>query len=202
MLNPLQAESVLCLVRDQKNQEEDPRVQINSVMSQPTYGVSDTNLILRSPDLIDFRVHKSVLATVSPFFKDLLSLPQLFGGESVDGFPVIRLLEDSELLNSLVLLLYPFCTVVPKSYDKVCTCSRLVNNIFNSYYKVLYLLAACQKYDMALVQSSIRIKVKLGGFPAPEEAESFSAYAIAGGNELVPEMENAAQSDIIPPHDI
>ena len=110
--------------------QEDPRVQINSTTSQPeTYDVSDTNLILRSSDLVDFRVHKSVLATVSPFFKDLLSLPQLSDSESVDGIPVVQLSEDSELLNCLVSILCPVRTVVPNSYDKV-----------------LYLFATCRQY--------------------------------------------------------
>jgi hypothetical protein len=60
-------------------------------------------------------------------------------------------------------------------------------------YKVLYLLAACQKYEMASVQSSIRILVKCGEFPAPKGAEAFTAYAIASAKRLIPEMENAAR---------
>ncbi|KAH9989313.1 hypothetical protein BJV77DRAFT_1069533 [Russula vinacea] len=48
------AESALSLVRDQ----EDPQAQINWTPSQPeTFDVSDTNLIIRSSDHIDFRVH-------------------------------------------------------------------------------------------------------------------------------------------------
>jgi hypothetical protein len=64
---------------------------------------------------------------VSPFFEDMLSLPQPSDGESVDGLPVVRLPEDSELLNSLLSKIYPVRTVVPNSYDKV-----------------LYLFAACR----------------------------------------------------------
>ena len=75
---------------------------------------------------------------------------------------------------------------------RCCICSRLVGNIPNSYYKVLYLLAACQKYDMALVQSSIRTKVEFGEFPAPKGNEAFPAYAIASGKGLILEMETAA----------
>ena len=63
----------------------------------------------------------------SPFFKDLLSLPQPSDSESVDGLPVVQLSENSELLNCLVSILYPVRTVIPNSYDKV-----------------LYLLATCQ----------------------------------------------------------
>jgi hypothetical protein len=46
---------------------------------------------------------------------------------------------------------------------------------------------------MAAVQSSIRILVKCGEFPAPKGAEAFAAYAIASAKGLIPEMENAAR---------
>ena len=125
MLNLLQAESALSLVQEQ----EDPQAQINPTTSPPeTFDVSDTNLIIRSSDLVDFRVHKSVLAMASPFFKDLLSLPQPSDSEFIDGLPVVQLSESSELLNSLVSILYPVRTVIP-----------------NSYEKVLYFLATCQR---------------------------------------------------------
>jgi len=112
----------------------------------------------------------------SPFFDDLLSLPQPPDGELVDGLPVIQLSEDAGLLNSLISLLYPIAPVIPSSYEKV-----------------FALLAACQKYDMVPVQSNIRAEIKLGTFPAPVEAEGFSACAIAGSLGLIPEMENAAR---------
>ncbi|KAI9445818.1 hypothetical protein BJY52DRAFT_1108748, partial [Lactarius psammicola] len=123
-----------------------------------------------------FRVHKSVLAMSSPFFKDLLSLPQPPDDELVDGLPVVTLSEDADLLNSLISLLYPIPTVIPDSYEKVFT-----------------LLAACQKYDMESVQSDIRDGINVGRFPAPFGAEAFHAYALASSMELVPEMENAAR---------
>jgi len=98
----------------------DPQAQIDSTTGPPkTFNVSDANLILRSSDLVDFRVHKSVLAMVSPFFQDMLSLPQPSDSESADGLPVVRLTENSELLNSLISLLYPIPTVVPNTYEKV-----------------------------------------------------------------------------------
>jgi hypothetical protein len=62
----------------------------------------------------------------------------------------------------------------------------------NSYSKVLYLLAACQKYEIASMQSYIRAEVSLGVFPTPKGTEAFSAYAIASGKGLLPEMEDAA----------
>ena len=68
-----------------------------------------------------------------------------------------------------------------------------------SYSKVLYLLAACQKYEMDSVQSYIRAEISHGVFPTPKGAESFSAYAIASGKGLDPEMENAARQTLYYP---
>ncbi|KAH8977946.1 hypothetical protein EDB92DRAFT_669096 [Lactarius akahatsu] len=136
----------------------------------------DANIIVRSSDQVNFPVRKSVLAMSSPFFNDLLSLPQPPDGELVDGLPVIQLSEDAVLLNSLISLLHPVSPVIPSSYEKV-----------------FALLAACQKYDMESIQSNIRAGIKLGKFPAPVGDEAFSAYAVASGLGLIPEMENAAR---------
>ena len=76
------------------------------------------DVILRSCDLVSFRVHKSTLAISSPFFNDLFSLPQPLDGEVVDGLPVVQVPEDSELLHSLITVLYPIPSVIPDSYEK------------------------------------------------------------------------------------
>ena len=111
----------------------------------------------------------------SPFFDDLFSLPQPPDDELVDGLPVVQLSEDADPLNTLVSLLYPIPDVIPGSYEKV-----------------FALLAACQKYEMVLLQSYIHDQVKLGRFPAPDKAEAFHAYAVASSMRLIPEMEHAA----------
>ena len=136
----------------------------------------DPTIIIRSSDKVNFCVHKSLLAISSPFFRDLLSLPQPPDDELVDGLPVIALPEDAELLNSLISLLYPIPLVIPGSYQKV-----------------FALLAVCQKYEMESVQFIIRAAVKIGTFPAPVAAEGFGAYAIASSMGLVPEMEDATR---------
>ena len=98
----------------------DLQAKINPTNSEPeTFDISDANLIIRSSDFVKFRVHKSVLALVSPFFKDLLSLPQPSDSEIVDGLPVVQLTESSELVNSLISMLYPVHTVIPDTYEKV-----------------------------------------------------------------------------------
>ena len=129
VLNLLQAESALSLVQE----KEDTQGHTKLTSSFEPFDLPDANLIIRSSDLVDFQVHKSVLAIVSPFFGDLLSLPQPSDGEYVDGRPVVQLSEDSELLSSLVSVIYPVRAVVPKSYDKVLYCSRLVSVIPNFF---------------------------------------------------------------------
>jgi hypothetical protein len=112
----------------------------------------------------------------SPFFEDMLSLPQPPDDETVDGLPVVQLSEDAGLLNCLISLLYPISPVIPGSYEKV-----------------FALLAACQKYDMVPIQSYIRAEIQRGTYPAPAAAEAFSAYIIASTMGLVLEAENAAR---------
>ena len=118
--------SGVSLVRE----HEDPQAQINTTISLPEpFRVPDANLVIRSSDLVDFRVHKSVLAMTSPIFRDTLSLPQPSDSEFVDGLPMIQISEDSELLSCLVSILYPVQTVIPNSYEKVLhllsTCQRI-----------------------------------------------------------------------------
>ncbi|KAH8985657.1 hypothetical protein EDB86DRAFT_2328595 [Lactarius hatsudake] len=164
------ADSTLALVREEPTSESLDPPFVPLCLNLP-----DASLIIRSSDQVDFRVHKSLLAVSSPFFEDLLSLPQPPDDELI-GLPVIQLSEDADLLNSLISLLYPIATVIPSSYEKV-----------------FALLVACQKYDMESVQSNIRAEIKRGTFPAPAGAECFRAYAIASSMELIPEMESAAR---------
>ncbi|KAH9058207.1 hypothetical protein EDB87DRAFT_1578199 [Lactarius vividus] len=165
------ADSTLTLVK------EEPTPANSGPPSLPSYfDIPDANIIIRSSDQLNYLVHKSLLTMSSPFFKDLLSLPQPPDDELVEGLPVIQLSEDADLLNSLISLLYPIPSVIPDSYEKV-----------------FALLAACQKYDMESIQSTIRMGTKHGTFPAPVEAEAFRACAIAGNMGLAPEFENAAR---------
>jgi len=125
ILNSSQAESALSLVHEQ----EDSQTQIDSRTSPlGLFDVPEPNLIIRSSDVGDFRVHKPVLAMASSVFKDLFSLPQPSDSESDDDLPVVKLSENSELLHSLISIIYPVPTVIPDSHEKV-----------------LYLLVICRR---------------------------------------------------------
>jgi len=165
------ADSALALVRDE------PTSEISNLPSLPLcLDIPDADFILRSSDQVNFRVHKSLLSMSSPFFKDLLSLPQPPGDELVDGIPVVQLPENAGLLNSLISFLYPTRRVKPASYEEV-----------------FALLNACQKYDMELIQSLIRDEVRIGRFHAPVQGQAFKAYAIASSMGLSPEIEHAGR---------
>ena len=91
----------------------------------------NADVLIWSSDNINFRVRRSILATSSPFFGDLFSLPQLSDHEVINGLPFLPLPEDAEVLDSLMSFLYPVSPKLPNSKDKNLT-----------------LLAACQKYHI------------------------------------------------------
>ncbi|KAH9058190.1 hypothetical protein EDB87DRAFT_1627047, partial [Lactarius vividus] len=131
------------------------------------------DVILRSFDLVSFHVHKSILATSSPFFTDLFSLPQPLDGEVIEGLPVVQVSEDAELLHSLLTVLYHIPSAIPDFYEKT-----------------LSLLAALQKYNISAVLSTIRSEI---GRQLPTTEAAFRAYAIACSKQLMPEMKTAAR---------
>ena len=131
------------------------------------------DVILRSSDLVSFRVHKSILAISSPFFNDMFSLPQSRDDEVIDGLPVVQVSEDAEVLHSLLTVLYPITSVIPDSYEKS-----------------LALRAVLQKYDMSTVLSTVRTEI---GRQLLTTEAAFRSYAIAYSKQLIPEMEASAR---------
>ncbi|KAI0089228.1 hypothetical protein BDY19DRAFT_944766 [Irpex rosettiformis] len=56
----------------------------------PQYYFEDGNVVILA-EITIFRVHKGILSLHSSVFKDMLSLPQPVGAETVDGCPLIRI---------------------------------------------------------------------------------------------------------------
>ncbi|KAI9441852.1 hypothetical protein H4582DRAFT_1935410 [Lactarius indigo] len=137
--------------------------------------ISEADIVVRSSDCADFLVHKAILASSSPVFRDMFSLPQSPNSETVGGLAMVEISEDAELVRSLITILYPIPSEIPASYDRV-----------------LALLAAAQKYDMKAVQSSIRDELARRQPPVLDGAQAFRAYAIASSSGLIPEMNTAA----------
>ena len=178
-LTLLQAESELSILGTETNPRSHTGPPSASLPLPVCLDLSDADILVRTSDLASFRVHKSVLASSSPLFKDLLALPQPPNNGMIDGLPVVDISEDAELTRSLITLLYPIPSEIPTSYDRV-----------------LALLAAAQKYDMDDVQSSIRAEIAHRPSLTGDPLQAFRAYAIASGNGLTPEMNTAARDTL------
>ncbi len=171
-----QAESDIVLGVEGTRPEND--FQARETRVPPNYSdMPNADIVLQSSDLVNFGVHRSVLITSSPFFRDMFSLPQPLNGVASDGPPVVPVSEDAEVLNSLISMLYPVPPELPHSSDSI-----------------LALLAATDKYDMGAVQSFIRAEVNRKELLSPTDSGGvFKMYAIAYNKRLVPEMETAAR---------
>ncbi len=64
------------------------------------------DIILRTPELIEFYVHSPILSYASPIFSGMLSLPQPENGSRAQR-PVIDVSEDSRALDRLLRFCYP-----------------------------------------------------------------------------------------------
>ncbi|KAI0954736.1 hypothetical protein AcW1_006530 [Taiwanofungus camphoratus] len=78
----------------------------------PPFDKPAADIILRSSDLVDFRVRKCILAEASPFFESMFNLPQpvtstLRSAGNKDGLSVITMPEDSSTLDKLLRICYP-----------------------------------------------------------------------------------------------
>lgn len=74
---------------------------------------ADADVILRSSNNVDFKVFKTLLSMGSPFFDDMISLPQSPAttaddvSETKGGLPLIRVTETAHVLATLLAMCYP-----------------------------------------------------------------------------------------------
>ncbi|THH14654.1 hypothetical protein EW146_g5704 [Bondarzewia mesenterica] len=78
----------------------------------PPFDAADADIVLRTSDLVNFRVHTSILSISSQVFKDMLSMPlppdseSADNGEKKDGLPVITVTESEHSVDLLLRVLY------------------------------------------------------------------------------------------------
>ncbi|TDL26736.1 hypothetical protein BD410DRAFT_836566 [Rickenella mellea] len=124
----------------------------DEVFPSSPFDGADADLILRSAEGAKFRVSKAILRETSPFFRDLLSLPQppdsTPDGPAVeDGLPVIPVTESSATLDSLLRICYPIQS--PAIFSLV-----TIENV----------LKAALKYDMEVAVSKMREALQASHF--------------------------------------
>ncbi|KAI0642206.1 hypothetical protein C8Q79DRAFT_917530 [Trametes meyenii] len=117
----------------------DPPSTVGCTDASSPFDQSSADVVLRTCDNVNFRVHSPILAQASPFFSDMFSLPQpprqeILGARGVgavipDAIPVS---EDSGTLDLLLRILYP----IPKPS-------------MEEPGPLVPVLKAAKKYDMA-----------------------------------------------------
>lgn len=79
----------------------------NPFLDDPT-----ADLVVRTSDKIDFRVHKLILAHASPIFSSILSLPHpppeyAADEDYIDGLPILCVTERSHTMDTFLRCCYP-----------------------------------------------------------------------------------------------
>ena len=118
------------------------------------------DVILRTVDHVDFHAHRVILAHASPFFHTMFTLPQSsewVDAGSDDSAPVVNISEDSNTLDILLTICYPF--VNPRSY---------------TLDEVEPAIRAALKYEMALPVDVLRQQLSISTPQSP-----FRVWAIA-----------------------
>jgi BTB/POZ domain-containing protein len=140
----------------------------------PIFNAPDADVILRSDNArpIDFKVHRCILTTGSPFFQTVFSLPQP-KCTSNDSIPILDVAEPSVILDPFLRFLYP----VPD--PEVPNLDALVP-----------LMSTAAKYDMTAVMDRLRVLLVS---PAFLEREPVRVFAIASRFDLEEEAKIASK---------
>jgi BTB/POZ domain len=128
------------------------------------------DVILRTSDLVDFRVHTLVLSLVSPVFDSMFNLPQPPDAE--DALPVISVSESSRTLEKFLVFCYPGRD--PELAD--------LNDVGD-------MLEVMSKYDVEAVKNRVRKSLLE---PIFLETEPLRVFAIAQLYHLEYETRRAA----------
>ena len=134
----------------------------------------DADLVLRSntPLCLDFQVHKCVLSSASPFFRQMFTLPQS-PSQSEPLIPVVDVSEPNDTLEKLLQFIYP-----------------VINPPVNTLDELVDLLEAATKYDMIVAVETLR---KLLVEPRFAESWPTRVYAIASRFDLEEEAKIASR---------
>ncbi|KZP18262.1 hypothetical protein FIBSPDRAFT_1046297 [Athelia psychrophila] len=122
---------------------------------------SKADVIVRSSDNIDFYVSRYFLAYASPVFEGLFSIPSPpspaaaeDSDETKDGLPILKLAEDSLILERILLLCYP--TNLVNLRDVFVGGTENEDVFVGDMEDAAALLLALDKYDMAASGQRLR----------------------------------------------
>jgi len=132
----------------------------------------DADIVLQSSNMDDFHVHKVVLSKASPVFKGMSSLSSDSiankEGETKDGMPIIKMVEDTETLSILLRHIYP---ELP---------GPIVNS-FEDFVGIKHGLELARKFDLPCLRDRLRLVLLSRVHERPEIVFSIGwAYQLHG----------------------
>jgi len=185
---------------------------------------ADTVLVSSEEDSakpVQFRVHRAILISASPFFRELFELPQ--PPDSDHGLPVIPMAEPSSILDLLLQLIYPIpdpplnslsidslssILAVAFKYDLPPVVSRIANILSQPYFvrhSPMRVYAIATRYDLedlAKLASSYTLSINIIEAPLFEELKWINAYSYHRLLDLHRQRASSAQKLIqVPPPD-
>jgi len=98
---------------------------------------TDTDIVLRTSDNVDFHVFKTILSLASPVFKDMFTIPQPSSPSNV-----VHISEDSSIIEKLLLFCYP-----------------VANPLIRDLAEAGHLLEAARKYDICAVPTLVQASI-------------------------------------------
>ncbi|KAI0339872.1 hypothetical protein BDW22DRAFT_550945 [Trametopsis cervina] len=121
----------------------------------PLFNDNDADVIIRTSDNVDFRVHKLILKRASSVFDDMFNVPTTVHAEEIQTVVVT---EDGSTLTKLFQLCYP-----------------MSGPSFDNIQQIGKLLRVCDKYQMVDMMNRLA-KLSLGAFM---QSDPLQAYALA-----------------------
>ncbi|KAL0576233.1 hypothetical protein V5O48_005743 [Marasmius crinis-equi] len=142
----------------------------------PVFNDARADVILRTVDGVDFRMHKSLLSFASPFFEGMFSLPQpdkpsTTALQNHDGLSIVPMPESSKVVEKLLMFCHPAHAPVLESLDEV----RLV-------------IEPALKYDMAGIVKRIIAQLEPIIFEEP-----LRSYCVSWQFKLTDQVQKAAK---------
>lgn len=137
-----------------------PETTTPTTLASPPFDSPNAELVIRTPDGVDFRVSKETLARASPFFADMFSLPRPVVFESNAALNIVDVAESSATWYHILSICYNVAPRAPIGHDEV-----------------WQLFEVAKKYDMSGVRWTLgQILV---GIPHTTPQNRLRAYTLA-----------------------
>jgi hypothetical protein len=139
------------------------------------------DVVIKSADGIEFKVHKVILSEASPFFDDMFSLPQnsvkstSIDGTSADGsLPVLDMTEDAHTINYLLHTIYPIADLTLPTLNEAAAVMGAAQK-----YQIEQALNSAQKQALTFAEHApVRVYALACFYKNAEVAQAAARFAL------------------------